>query len=322
VFCRHWLTEREAQVDCKGKGMMTTFWCEPNCNVAGSVVSASDASEIGTLGRAGPGVSHEAEFSRLLDWNVTLFAGLLEAVVASQDLTMTIPGELEGQPSMCSSTALTKPVDGVQEELDLLKSCQYKAPERMADLTPLSCTVMKQLRELMASIAQLYRDNPFHNFEHCSHVVMSARKMLNRIADHEKEIQHQTSSTKSFTFGVTSSPLCQFGIVFAALIHDLDHSGMSNARLEHEKHPLVAMYDGKSVAEQNSIDVGWRLLMEPRFVELRNCIYRNETELAVFRQIVVNAVLATDLFDKNLNELRETRWKKLFVNQDITMAMS
>ena len=31
-----------------------------------------------------------------------------------------------------------------------------------------------------------------------------------------------------------------------------------------------------------------------------------------FRQVVVNIVLATDIFDKELNDLRKSRWTKAF----------
>jgi 3'5'-cyclic nucleotide phosphodiesterase len=311
------LTEREAKVDCKGKGMMTTFWCEPNTSAGGSTFSASETShpDAEALDAGRHGASQEAKIRRLVDWNVTMFAGLLEEVMACRDCIIASDNK-ECQNPVCDPMACTKPFDDVQEELDLLNAHQYKQRGEKSLPSRLTGTATQQLHMFVESVARLYHDNPFHNFEHCSHVVMSTRKMLNRIADHEKEVQHQTRCTASCTFGVTSSPLNQFAIVFAALIHDLDHAGVSNARLVEEKHPLAVIYDGTSIAEQNSIDVAWRLLMESRFSELRKCIYRSEVELAQFRQIVVNAVLATDLFDKNLKELRETRWKRSFADHD------
>ena len=38
--------------------------------------------------------------------------------------------------------------------------------------------------------------------------------------------------------------------------------------------------------------------MDDTFQALRKCIYTNETELNRFRQLVVNAVMATDIMDK------------------------
>jgi hypothetical protein len=63
---------------------------------------------------------------------------------------------------------------------------------------------------------------------------------------------------------------------------------------------------------QNSVDLAWESLMEPRFSDLRNCIYQNTPELKRFRQLLVNTVLATDIFDSELQSLRKNRWEKAF----------
>jgi hypothetical protein len=52
--------------------------------------------------------------------------------------------------------------------------------------------------------------------------------------------------------------------------------------------------------------------MEPRFSDLRNCIYQNTQELKRFRQLVVNTVMATDIFDKELQSSRKNRWEEAF----------
>ena len=71
-------------------------------------------------------------------------------------------------------------------------------------------------------------------------------------------------------------------------------------------------YQGKSVAEQNSVDISWNLLMEPRFADLQHCIFHDEHELRRFRQYVINFVMATDIFNKEMKELRNLRWEKAF----------
>jgi len=71
-------------------------------------------------------------------------------------------------------------------------------------------------------------------------------------------------------------------------------------------------YRNKSVAEQNSLDLSWDLLMEERFDDLRNSIFTCDKELQRFRQVLVNVVLATDIFDAELNGLRKNRWNKAF----------
>jgi hypothetical protein len=52
-------------------------------------------------------------------------------------------------------------------------------------------------------------------------------------------------------------------------------------------------YKQKAIAEQHSVDVGWLLLMEDRFQDLRNEIYKDDEELRLFRQLIVNIIMAT-----------------------------
>ena len=117
------------------------------------------------------------------------------------------------------------------------------------------------------------------------------------------------------TYGITSDPLTQFACVLSAMVHDADHRGVPNFVLAREDKVLAQVYQNKSIAEQNSVDLAWKLLMQPRFLELRKCIYHDVSELSRFRQLVVNTLLATDIFDKELNELRKMRWDKAFTRQ-------
>ena len=52
--------------------------------------------------------------------------------------------------------------------------------------------------------------------------------------------------------------------------------------------------------------------MDSHFRELREYIFETEDEMTRFRQVVVNTVLATDIFDPELNELRNKRWSQAF----------
>ena len=119
------------------------------------------------------------------------------------------------------------------------------------------------------------------------------------------------------TYGISSDPLMQFSIVFAALIHDADHTGLPNAELVKLNTPASQLYRRRSVAEQNSVDVAWKLLSSEDFSKFRGCIYSTVKELRRFRQLVVNAVLATDIADKELQTLRKDRWTRAFDTQAI-----
>jgi hypothetical protein len=122
------------------------------------------------------------------------------------------------------------------------------------------------------------------------------------------------------------------------------HTGLTNAELIQIKTPLAALYQKKSVAEQNSVDLvstspiscrvsckrptsliptffvqAWDMLMGEEFSALRACIYTNKEEFLRFRQLVVNIVMATDIADKEFQTLRKDRWRRAF-DDDTTMA--
>ena len=182
--------------------------------------------------------------------------------------------------------------------------------------------VISELREYVATIASLYRDNPFHNFEHACHVTMSVTKLLHRVVapdvseaelDKIQEAGNLHSHLHYSTHGIVSDPLGIFAVIFSALIHDVDHRGVSNAQLAKEQPEMGAHYRNKSVAEQNSLDLAWEVLMSPQFSTLRSCLFGTQSELMRFQQaLVVNLVLATDIFDKEINDLRKKRWEKAF----------
>jgi hypothetical protein len=111
---------------------------------------------------------------------------------------------------------------------------------------------------------------------------------------------------------VNSDPVTIFAIVFSALIHDLDHRGVSNAQLIAEEPDMARLFRNKSIAEQNSLEISWDLLVSGHFKDLRDYIFTDQEDLARFRQVIVNVVLATDIFDKELNDLRKARWEKAF----------
>jgi hypothetical protein len=148
---------------------------------------------------------------------------------------------------------------------------------------------------------------------------MSVVKLLGRIIAPKKQVigseELGASGKRSLhdhTYGITSDPLTQFACVFAALIHDVDHPGVPNAQLVKEKVNIATAYHGKSVAEQNSVDLAWNLFMDEQFSDLRRTLCSTDEEMRRFRQLVVNTVMATDIMDKDLKALRDGRWGKAF----------
>ena len=186
----------------------------------------------------------------------------------------------------------------------------------------LSNHVKFQLRLYVEATASMYQKNSFHNFEHACHVTMSVSKILKRIVTPDLDVNQLkgerslASHVHDYTYGINSDPLTLLAIIFSAMIHDIDHRGVSNIQLMKEEPGMAHMYSNKSVAEQNSLDLAWNLLMEDAFDELRACMFHNRQEMMRFRQVLINVVLATDIFDKELNELRKARWQRSFYDNE------
>jgi hypothetical protein len=94
--------------------------------------------------------------------------------------------------------------------------------------------------------------------------------------------------------------------------------GVSNATLVKEKSPIASFYEGKSPAENHSLSLGWELLMEPEYSDLVNCICGNDRkETDRLKALLTNAVLATDVFDKDLKQERDKKWDRVFGIEDL-----
>jgi hypothetical protein len=139
---------------------------------------------------------------------------------------------------------------------------------------------------------------------------LCANKLLNRLINSDEyETEEELHDA---TYGISSDPLAHFAIVFAALIHDVDHTGLPNAQLVKDQTEVAAKFKNKSVAEQNSTHLGWQMLMDKRFERLRKCIYQTNVERKRFRQLVINSIMATDIADRKANENRQLKWDRAF----------
>ena len=81
--------------------------------------------------------------------------------------------------------------------------------------------------------------------------------MLNRIVVPEVINEGLAEELHSMTDGINSDPLAHFAVIFSALIHDLDYSGVGNEDLAKEDADLAELYRGRSLAEQKSLDMAW-----------------------------------------------------------------
>lgn len=318
----HWLTPRATQIHAKGKGLMKTFWVHTKDDAgtrSTAVASSTDESSAipesvdhkNSVGRL-PSVA--SRNSRVLDWTVEILQSFLKEIVARRNVLAIKPDSPEKIKAMeCQILSSTRiPMD----EVESLFHLPLYTPDRQGttpDNIEIAPVVLSQLRDLVFSISEMYHDNPFHNFSHASHVTLSVVKLLKRIV---APTDGTYQEAHDHTYGITSDPLTQFTVIFSALIHDVDHGGVPNAQLVSEKDELAIQYREKSIAEQNSVTLTWKLLMEDRFSDLRSVIYTTVKDLQRFRQILVHTVLATDIMDKELSQQRKERWRTTFGSEE------
>lgn len=320
-----WLTPRTEKVAAKGKGMLQTYWLDPSKGQRGSSTAGPGSEGDLVPSESNDPLDRAQKNTRLIEWMVELLMEDVKKIVnirrqsglkeASTELVYCPPD---------GKTCLDEVKTSIQmAEFDAKKSSLAAGDASKVKVDPV---VVDELRSYVGIIASMYRDNPFHSFEHACHVTMSVNKLLKRIvapelsskdlANLKKNPNNLASRLHDSTHGITSDPLAVLAITFSALIHDVDHRGVSNGQLAVENESLRIKYSNKSLAEQNSLDIAWIVLMQDRFDTLRRCLFTSQSELLRFRQIVVNMVLATDIFDKELNGLRKSRWEKAFHTED------
>lgn len=328
-----WLTAREDAVSAKGKGVLNTYWVALKNSSGPSVGTGSTdddtltASERSTVSEAD--MLLDLKESRLVEWTSEMLLRQIEKVVA-------VHKKCPLPKSSADNVVWFQPENGkicLDEVQDAISTPDFNADVAEAALeyhqVKVPLVIIQQVREYVTMIAESYRSkNPFHGFEHACHVTMSVAKLLGRVVTpdlapvdtpngqsstfNRETRQAMAAQIHDFTHGLTSDPLANLALVFAALIHDVDHQGISNVQLSMEEPELHEHYRGKSVAEQNSLDIAWDMLMSNQFQGMRVYIFETSEELCRFRQLIVNMVLATDIFDKELNQLRKDRWQRAF----------
>lgn len=341
----HWLIPREEKIVAKGKGEMSTYWLEIKMQSGNSQTSKSSTEGDEGLDQMnasakcltikenlsrenGPHIKQKLspKAHRLVKWNVEIIMRLLKQVVSRRNEKQRSKKFSNPSQEFLVETSRGEGqtvIDEVREIIELPEFDQKLARNQQdPSMIQLDPQVETQLFDYIALIASMYRDVPFHNFEHASHVTMSVTKLLSRIVAPDDVIADDdddegvSKNLHDHTYGITSDPLTQLAVIFSALIHDVDHTGVPNAQLVKEGAEIASIYKNKSVAEQNSIDIAWELLMDPSFETLRHTIYGSGEEKKRFRQLLVNVVLATDIVDKELKELRNNRWDKAFHGDD------
>jgi len=288
-------------------------------------------------------------FLRLVDWNVDQLVNLLKKIVATRNEKEMLEQERKQSQVLKGLEEKTEIGEGDPQETQKgdglgdspLSQSQAKGSyfdlrtdtsiaQEVTDFVPfltlegvspvlgefkhkcdnieLDPRVVTQLHEFMTTIATLYNDNPFHSFAHASHVAMALMTWLSHI---EAPKAGDSAIAEELT-ALRSDPFTHFALLFASLIHDLDHTGVTNKQLIKEKSKVAMLYKGISVHEQESIDSAFETLMDDKYADLRNVLFTTEQEFYRFRQIVINTVMATDILSEKVMAKQSVRWGCLF----------
>ena len=117
-------------------------------------------------------IDNSTKTQRLVDWNAEVLLRLLRQIMASRKKSPkgAKTTSLLHWDSCAGSDATV--LDEVKEIIELPKFTGEAPKSRDDSVVVIDKIVENQLRDYITAIANLYQANPFHNFEHASHVTM------------------------------------------------------------------------------------------------------------------------------------------------------
>jgi hypothetical protein len=207
-----WVVPRENKVSAKGKGEMTTYFLNlPDRHGDDKSFGSLSHTESNLLDVAIVDSSvAEEKRNRIAEWTVEVMASALKTMVASRKAQKKKPDPVE-KIEMLESMSLSHSTDEktvINEVATYIILPEHSVDHKITEEdTPLSLDVMEELRNFVQTIASLYNENPFHNFDHANHVVMSVNKLLSRIIAPDIEVDANGKKLHDHTYGITSDPL-------------------------------------------------------------------------------------------------------------------
>ena len=168
------------------------------------------------------------------------------------------------------------PLEDSSESLDKLALMIFRSNDTWTIGSEKVCPTI--LKNVISSVRKQYNGNKYHSFAHACHVLLNCAKILEDI------VTRHPSLTK----------VESLALLFAALIHDIGHLGVSNDWLIHENHDLALLYSDQSVAEMHSLACGFEILNR---ADHDICAGFTSEERRTFRAVVIDLVLSTNISD-------------------------
>ena len=277
------------------------------------------------LGRSvTPSSSTSRNHDEAIERNSCMLEDLLATALA-YDAHMNINNSDVRRPSSDSQDGNSIPALHIQGTNDIL----------------LSPTLRSQIRTYVTHISSRYHNVGFHTFEHASHVMLSAtkivymlqtqspfHKMMDRTRNfhdmHRNNLDqegdflttiynHEVEKNMQDLEGTIYDPWIHFAIALSALLHDVGHKGLPNVQLSAESDPLAKKYGSKecmkSYAEWNSLDIGLTLLSDGEGYGEFDRVLGAGKQREKLQKMVTNLVLCTDIASKERRDIGMNKWK-------------
>ena len=191
-----WLSMRPNRVTAKGKGSLQTYWL----NVRGSGGSATSSTTGGfssgnesdldsdfedyhhkqsssfavissekqnreSLSRRGTSKISDSKLERLIAWNVDILHRLLKQIVARRQCLVNVDPKRKADAD--ESIYMNRQGTFLEEVKETITLPSFDYSERAAadaEHIELDQIIYEQLQDFVRSVANMYEDNPFHNF--------------------------------------------------------------------------------------------------------------------------------------------------------------
>jgi putative methionine-R-sulfoxide reductase with GAF domain len=160
----------------------------------------------------------------------------------------------------------------------------------------------RTLANYIADVGHFYHNRPFHNFQHSCCVTHFTYCLLQAT---KEQRQLSWSNANGGAIGDGLSKYQQFGMLLAAVVHDVDHPGHTNLFEVNSGSELALRYNDQAVLENHHCSMAFRLMRKPHLQILENMEKQAATDI---RQMVIACIMATDM-SKHFVLMDETKQK-------------
>ena len=157
------------------------------------------------------------------------------------------------------------------------------------------------LKEFIIDVCDSYNDVPYHNLYHATNVLHYTYVLLEKCDLIEK-----------------LNPDVIFGVLIAALVHDIDHPGNNNVFEINTRSELAFKYNDLSVLEQHHCSVSFELIKKHNLTSSYS-----ESEYSLFRKTIITSILGTDMAHHKENTMElsmKTNFNLESINEQILLC--